>query len=107
MTELQVLSRILNQNSLSLLENNNITSDYFIAYPEEYKFILSHVQKYGNVPDKETFLATFPEFQIIDVNESDEYLINTFSEEHLYALSVPFINKAAELLQSDSRAAME
>lgn len=107
MTELQVLSRVLNQNSMKLLENNNITSDYFITYPEEYNFILNHVQQYGNVPDKETFLAKFPDFQIIDVNETDDYLINTFGEEHLFALSVPFINKAAELLQTDSRAAME
>lgn len=107
MTELQVLSRVLNQNSLALLDNNNITSEYFITYPEEYQYIISHNQEYGNVPDKETFLSKFPEFQIIDVKETDQYLIDTFREEHLYSMTVPFVNKIAELIQTDSRTAVE
>lgn len=107
MTELQVISRVLNQQSLAIIEDNNITDDYFITYPEEYQFIKQHKEQFGNVPDKETFLARFPNFQIIDVQETDEYLVDTFNEEHLYALTVPVINKTAELIQTDTRMAME
>lgn len=107
MTELQVISRVLNQQSLAIIEDNNITDDYFITYPEEYQFIKQHKEQFGNVPDKETFLARFPNFQIIDVQETDEYLVDTFNEEHLYALTVPVINKTAELIQTDTRVAME
>lgn len=107
MTELQVISRVLNQQSSAIVENNNITDDYFITYPEEYQFIKQHKEQFGNVPDKETFLARFPNFQIIDVRETDDYLVDTFNEEHLYALTVPVINKTAELIQTDTRLAME
>lgn len=107
MTELQVLSRVLNQKSSAIIENNNITDDYFITYPDEYQFIKQHKEQFGNVPDKETFLARFPNFQIIDVQETDDFLIDTFNEEHLYSLTVPIINKVAELVQTDTRVAME
>ena len=107
MTELQVISRVLNQQSSAIIENNNITDDYFITYPEEYQYIKQHKEQFGNIPDKETFLARFPNFQIIDVQETDDYLIDTFNEEHLYSLTVPIINKTAELVQTDARMAME
>ena len=39
MVELQVLSKVLNDKSVSILELNSITPDYFITYPDEYQFI--------------------------------------------------------------------
>lgn len=107
MVEMQVISRVLKDKNLSLLTLNNITDDYFITYQSEYEFIKNHVQNYGNVPDKETFLAKFPDFTIVEVSESDKYLIDTFNEEHLYAKAVPVVNKIAELMQTDSNAAIE
>lgn len=107
MVELQILSKVLKDKSMSLLTLNNITDDYFITYQSEYEFIRDHVQTYGNVPDKETFLAKFPDFTIVDVAETDKYLIDTFNEEHLYAMAVPVVNKIAELMQTDANAAIE
>jgi replicative DNA helicase len=107
MVELQILSRVLKDKNLSLLTLNNITDDYFITYQSEYEFIRDHVQKYGNVPDKETFLAKFPDFTVVEVAETDKYLIDTFNEEHLYAKAVPVVNKIAELMQTDANAAIE
>lgn len=107
MVELQILSKVLKDKSTSLLTLNNITDDYFVTYTSEYEFIRDHVQKYGNVPDKETFLAKFPDFTIVEVSETDKYLIDTFNEEHLYALAVPVVNKIAELMQTDANAAVE
>jgi replicative DNA helicase len=107
MIELQVLSRVLKERDASILTLNGITEDYFITYPDEYAFIMNHIREYGNVPDKETFLSKFPNFTIVDVTESDKYLIETFNEEHLYSLMVPVINKLADIIQTDSRAAAE
>ena len=107
MVELQILSRVLKDKSMSLLTLNNITDDYFITYQSEYEFIRNHIQKYGNVPDKETFLAKFPDFTIVEVSETDKYLIDTFNEEHLYSKAVPVVNKIAELMQTDANAAIE
>lgn len=107
MVELQVLSKVLKEKSLSFLTLNNITDEYFITYSSEYEFIKSHVQQYGNVPDKETFLAKFPEFTVVEVSETDKYLVDTFNEEHLYSKAVPVVQKIAELMQTDSVQAVE
>lgn len=106
MVELQIINKILKDKSDSLLSLNEVNSDYFNQYKEEYNFIMEHKEHYGNIPDLETFLAKFPEFDVLQVMESDEYLINTFREEHLYELSVPVLTKISELLQTDSYAAV-
>lgn len=107
MIELQVLSRVIRQQSDGILRLNGITEDYFISYRDEYDFIMNHFNQYGNIPDKETFFARFPEFTLLEVAETDQYLVNTFNEEHLYALTVPVVTKIAEILQTDSKAAVE
>lgn len=107
MVELQILSRVLKDKNASILTLNGITEDYFITYGEEYSYIMKHLKNYGNVPDKETFLSKFPNFMLVDVTETDAYLVETFNEEHLYSLTVPVINKLAEIIQTDSRAAVE
>ncbi len=107
MIELQVLSRILKKQDLSFLQSAGVEDEYFKVYVNEYQFIKNHYLQYGNVPDKETFISKFPEITLVDVNETDKYLIETFSEEHLYSLTVPVINKLAEIIQVDSRQAVE
>lgn len=107
MVELQILSKILNDRSTSILTLNNITDDYFLTYQSEYEFIKDHIQKYGNVPDKTTFLSKFPDFTIVDVAETEQYLVDTFNEEYLYSKAVPVVNKMAELMQTNSTDAVE
>lgn len=107
MVELQILSKILRDKDTSILSLNNITDEYFITYGQEYTFIKEHEQAYGNVPDKETFLAKFPDFTIVDVTEPDKYLVDTFHEEYLYSKTVPVVSKIADLMQTDTNAAIE
>ena len=107
MIALQIISKVLQSQDNSIIEDNLLSVDYFVGYEEEYEFIQSHIKQYGNVPDKVTFLAKFPEFELVDCTESDNYLIDTAREEYLYYKSVPVIQKAAELLKTDSNAASE
>lgn len=107
MVTLQIISKILQTSSNAIVEDNLLGVEYFIGYEKEFNFIQEHKEKYGNVPDKATFLATFPEFDLVEVNESDRYLVDTVREENLYYRSIPIIQKAAELLKSDSNAAAE
>ena len=107
MVALQILSYILQKQDDSILTDNQITPDYFLGYEAEINFITAHKEKYGNVPDKETFLEKFPNFEILEVNESPKYLVDTIREEHLYGVSVPVVNKFAELLRSDANEAAE
>lgn len=107
MVQLQILSKILNTKDISILKDYNITGDYFTEYPEEYEFIKSHVDEYKQVPDVETFLSKFPDDTLVEVTESDRYLVDTIREEYLYSKSVPVIKHAAELLKGDANAASQ
>lgn len=105
MVQLQILNRVLETKDISILVNNNLTEDYFIEYPEEYSFIKQHYENYKTVPDIETFLSNFQDFEVLTVNESERYLVDTIREEYLYSKSVPVIKHAAELLKGDANEA--
>jgi replicative DNA helicase len=107
MVALQIISKVLQTQDISLLEENQITKDYFPEYQDEIEFILKHYNDYGNVPDKATFIAQFPEFELVEVQESDRYLVDTIREEYLYYKSVPVVQQVAKLMKTDSNAAVE
>lgn len=107
MVALQVISKILAEQSLSIVNDNMLTKEYFSGYEKEFDFIVKHEEKYGNVPDKATFLAEFPDIELVEVAESDKYLLDTIREEFLYNKTVPIIQQAANLLSSDSNIAAE
>ena len=107
MVQLQLLNYVLASKDISILIKNNLTKDYFIEYQEEYEYIKNHYDTYKNVPDTETFLNQFQDFNLIEVAESERYLVDTIREEYLYAKAVPVIKKAAELLKGDANAASQ
>lgn len=107
MVTLQILNKILQTSSINLIIDNNLQKEQFIGYENEFEFILNHYKQYGQVPNKETFLSKFQNFDLIEVTESDKYLINAFNEEWLYYKSVPVVQKVAELLKSNSNDAVE
>lgn len=107
MVELQVINRILADRSLSIVHNNGLTPDHFVTHRSQYDFILSHHSQYGNVPDLATFIARFHDFSILEVTESDRYLIETLMEQYLYSQIVPVVNTIAEKVRGDSREAYE
>jgi len=102
MISLQILNKILNIQDSSILNRYALTEDYFPGYEREYNFINEHLENYGNVPDKATFLDRFPEFELLDVSESDEYLVNTIREENLYYKTVGVVQEVADRLKHDS-----
>lgn len=107
MVSLQILSKVIATKDPSIVRNNGLTVDYFVGYEDEYKFIDNHIKEYGAVPDKATFLSAFPDIDLVDVQESDKYLVDTIREEYLYYKSVPVVQKVAELLKTDANAAAE
>lgn len=104
---IQILSKVLETQDYSFIENNLIEAEQLVGFTDEFNFITEHYKKYGNVPDKLTFLTKFPEFQIVDVTESDKYLLDTLREEYLYYKSVPIVQQIAKLMESDANAAAE
>ena len=72
MIQLQLLNKIISTGDSSLITLNDLNREFFSDYIGEFTFIKSHIDQYGKVPDKSTFLASFPNFDIFDVNETDK-----------------------------------
>ena len=106
MVALQIISKVLARKDYSIIENNLLTEDYFVGYEAEYQYIKEHLDKYGTVPDKATFLSKF-DLELVDVEETDRYLVDTIREEYLYYKSVPIVQKIAELLKTDANEATQ
>lgn len=107
MVVLQLINKIIETSNMKLITNNNLSREHFLGYENEFDFIQHHFEKYGKVPDKETFLSEFKDFDLLEVNESEKYLIDKLNEEWLYYKTVPVVQKVAELLKSNSDIAVE
>ena len=93
-TQLQALNLILASHDFSFILENNIDSDYFPNYKKEFVFIRKHYTQYGQVPDQATFLKQFPDFEIIQVTESVDYLVNELYREHNESFLITTFNKS-------------
>lgn len=106
MIQLQILNKVIADKDLAILDANGIDHQYFSEYGEEYQFILEHRQRYGNIPDDESMIEKFNGFQLLDVQESELYLVEKLREEHMYNAMVPILQQAAEDMQIDSNEAI-
>ena len=107
MITLQILNKVIQTGDIQLITKNALTEEYFVGYEPEFNFIMNHFNKYGKVPDKATFLDKFNEFNLIEVTETDKYLLDTLYEEHLYYKSVEVVQKVAELLKTNANDAVK
>ena len=107
MITIQLINKVVATQDISLITKNSLSEEHFMGYEKEFNFVYDHWKTYGNVPNKETFISKFPDFPIVEVTESDKYLLDTLFEEHLYYQSVGVVQKVAELLKTDSMAAVD
>lgn len=103
--EIQILSKILNTGDYSIITDNYLDDGYFPTYGEEFDYIKNHYETYNTVPDKETFINKFSDFEVVTVTETDRYLVDTIREEHLFAQTVPVMRKMSEMLKADANEA--
>lgn len=100
MIQLQVLNRILSERDKTFFSSNNLNEDYFSDYREEYRFIDEHIRTYGQVPDRETFLSRFKDFDIVDVHESESYLITALIDDYNKRLMSESFRKISPLVMA-------
>ena len=101
MIQCQVINRILDSKDPSFLFDNNLSEDFFSDYTAEYNFIVNHISQYGNVPDKATFLTKFPNFDVVTVQESNNYLIDAIFEDKNKRYLASIFNKVRTLLMEN------
>lgn len=98
MIQLQALNKILDTQDASFIILNNINDEFFSDYKNEFNFIKEHLDTYSCVPDKATFLSKFPDFDIIQVNESPNYIIDALYEDKNRRALAAIFNKVRKLL---------
>lgn len=100
MIELQVISKILDTKDYFLKDSEEeITSEYFANYTKEFEFLQSHYKQYDTVPDIETFLSKFPDIELVEVHEDNEYLLDELNHEHLYNKLLPVFKQGFSLFE--------
>lgn len=108
MIQLQFLNYLLSTGDSSLIFVNNLNKEFFSDYPREYEYIVNHIKDYGNIPDTVTFLSKFPKFDIIEVNESPDYLVDKlYRDKNTRALADVFNDVKNSLVAGDLDKAMD
>lgn len=107
MVEELIINKILTDKSLKILKENGLEPHLFLTAQDKVEFILKHHEKYNVVCDKTTFLEQFTDFSLIDVSESDEYLVHKLREAYLYTDTVPVLQEVSKLVREDSIKALQ
>jgi replicative DNA helicase len=96
MIQAQVISYVIKSKNFNFLVYHNLEVSYFGLYSDEYNYLVEHYKKFGNVPDKETFIYRFPEFDYVDVNESEDFLIQELLRDKVTNESAQIINEYSQ-----------
>jgi KaiC/GvpD/RAD55 family RecA-like ATPase len=100
-SQFQVLNKILQTKDYSFITLNNLTAAHFFNYKAEYEFIKTHYETYHTVPDRLTFLNSFPDFTIQDVNEPNNYLVEQLYNDYNQSYLASRFNTMRKLLEAD------
>ena len=106
-TESQVINKVLTDKDYSIIGSNFLEEDNFAQYKNEFNYIKDFYREYSCVPDKETFIAKFPEFKLYSVDESIPAIIYRLKEEKTFRDGVKVFNKASEIFSSDANKGVE
>lgn len=100
-SQFQIINKILQNKDYSLITLNNLSVEYFFNYKAEYEFIKTHYEAYHTIPDRLTFLNSFPDFTIQDVNEPDTFLIEQLYRDYNQSYLASRFNGMKRLLEAD------
>lgn len=91
------MNLVLSTRNISIILQNNLTVDYFPQYKSEYNYIMNHYKQYNQVPDLITFLGVFKEFEVLDVQESLDYLLSEIFKTKTENTLISTVNKISDL----------
>lgn len=96
----QMLNYVLSSKDFSILSENSIGEEYFSDCLAQYRFIRDHYDTYGVVPDIYTFLDKFSNWDVLEVRESPQFLIDEIHEDRKQRVLASAFNKVREALNS-------
>lgn len=78
--QVQAISRIVEGKDYSFIEDNNLVREMFGDYAEIFDYIVEHYKQYGVIPDNVTLLEKFDYLEFVEVDEADEYIVDSLRE---------------------------
>ena len=86
--EVQIINKILNEKSLDILIDYGVDSSYFSEFKAVIDFIINHHETYQVIPDSFTLCSKFNQFELIEVNEPNEFLMAQLFEQKLWYINI-------------------
>lgn len=102
MIESQIISKILEEGKMDILLNENISSEYFLSYTEEARFLFNHYNEYRKIPTKETFIGKFNDFEFTSTKEDWTYLITALRENYMFNQLAILFNTSAKEIENNA-----
>lgn len=102
-----IINKILQNKDINIIKTNGLESKHFQNLAPAYDYIMEHYKQYGNVPDPIVFLSHFPDFDLMQVNESDDFLVTKIFEEYGFTKFSEMIPQLNQKLKEDSRLAYD
>lgn len=106
-SQVLVINKILQNKDISLLTATNFDSKYFFNYKSEFEYIKNHYDKYKRIPDKIVFADVFPNFDFVEVDEPNSYLLETLYEDYNTSRIAYNFNEIKKLIESGEGAKAE
>lgn len=100
-SQFQIINKILQTGDFSIVLLNNLNETYFSNYTSEFRYIRDHFEKFGKVPDRLTFVNSYPDFDIKDVNEPDSYLLEELNKDYNTQFLASKFNEIRRLIEAD------
>lgn len=100
--EIRLLSRAVRDRSISALLEAGVTNDWWVnpSCKDLWKFIVKHWNKYGEVPTAVSVKDEYPNFPLLAVDDSIEYLLDRFVAYRRYVKVEDTLQSAAEILST-------
>ena len=86
---------------------NALNDEFFADYKNEFNFIKEHLNRYQQIPDLATFYNQFPDFDVIEVHESPDYLIDALYEDKNTRMMAEAFNAVRAALNAGDNAKAE
>lgn len=101
--ELQIISKLLDRKTSSEEVEKLLEFDrsYYSVFKKHIEFIIDHHEKYGSVPDPFTFLSEFNDVELLEVDESFDYLSDEIKRNKQHILLIDTFNTLKDLGSAD------
>jgi replicative DNA helicase len=92
-----LISAVLKAGNLHVAIGDRVTPDMFVAYPEEWEWLMDYHQQYRRTPSVRAFKNEFPSFTLYKTDDTEFYCTKV-RERHAKRIMVTAMDDSAKLL---------